>query len=382
MEAALSSPFDRFESRIEALPAAHQRGIRRFFERLQGFLSQARLNRAQSQVIAEHLVRLGERERNPANTGNIEDLFCHTLLDTGDPLRAFAQALADSCKVVPLDPEAPLWPQVRTVDGSRWYRKVGDFDHLGPGDAMLVAHTMVAYGDSEMWRSAQDLVRATHPILQTEAVEQQVAKMAVQSQHLPSSAFVLARAAGLTIDCGPLYRAAGYSDEQVETAQRFYDICSQFEPSWSKAFVEGLIPTDQKWSRWRRSFLDARRDLPPELIYQLSSDTLTNFLEGTLESGKWTDASVFFGGVTRPQDVPAHLARIVNQYIAEHVALHDRPAVELVHAVAEPLRPWGVGFKQGRAEVIAERPPKEAELVDQFNAAWARKNGSALDEAG
>ncbi|HJL42194.1 MAG TPA: hypothetical protein RMG48_12915 [Myxococcales bacterium LLY-WYZ-16_1] len=371
-----------YRSRVDALSPSHQRGILRFCARLDTFVEEARLNRPQAEVIVEHLVRLGERRRNPANTGNIEDLFCHTLVDTGDVLRAYAQVLADSCKVVPLDSDAPLWPALRTPDGARWYEQVGDLDHLSDGDAMLVSHTMVAYGDTEMWSSARDLVRATEPQLPGPEVEQEVARMAVQSQHLPSSAFVLARAHGLTIDCPPLYAAAGYDEIQIRNAQRFYDICSEFEPRWADAFVEGFIPTDQAWTRWRRAFLEARKALPPELVYQLSSDTLTNFLEGTLESGKWTDASVFFGGVTRAEDVPSHLARIVNQYLAEHVALHDRPATELVRAVAEPLRPWGIGFSQGRAHVASSHPPKQAELQVQFEDAWARKQGHRLGGAG
>lgn len=374
MDARLSSVPEGFRARVQVLPAAHQRSIARFCARLNEFGRTGRLNPPQIEIVTEHLVRLGERKRNPANTGNIEDLFCHTLVDTQDPLRAYAQALADSAKVVPLDPQAELRPAVRTVDGSKWFRRVADFAPMSPGDTMLVAHTMVAYGDPEMWESAQKLVRATLDVTEDE-VQRQVARMAVQSQHLPSSAFVLARAHGLTIDCRPLYEAAGYDDAQIEAAQTFYDICSTFDPHWAEAFVEGFIPTDRQWSVWRRAFLEARKALPPELIYQLSSDTLTNFLHGTLESGKWTDASVFFGGVTRPEDVPQHIARIVNQYIAEHIALHDRPAVELVEAVAAPLRPWGIGFDQVEAQVVDAHPEKWPELVDQFNDAWARKHG-------
>lgn len=362
--------------RIEALSPEHQRGVSRFVARLSSFEREGRLGADQVAVVTEHLVRLGERDRNPANTGNIEDLFCHTLLDTGDPLRAYAQALADSVKIVPMKPDSRLWPMMRTRDGARWYAHVRDFDHLDEADVMLVTHTMVAYGDEEMWASAGQMVAVTHPHLDADGVEQEVSRMAVQSQHLPSSSFVLARAHGLTIDCEPLYRAAGYDDHTIESAQRFYDICSEFEPEWTESFIEGLIPSDAAWTSWRAAFLDSRQHLPQELVYQLSSDTLTNFLDGTLESGKWTDASVFFGGVTRPDDVPHHIARIVNQYIAEHVALHDRPAAELVAATRDALRPWGIGFSNQRAVVSNEHPEKRPELEDQFNAAWARKRGA------
>lgn len=365
-----------YADRIQALSPEHQRGTLRFVGRLLDFQAEGRLSHEQVEVVVEHLVRLGERGRNPANTGNIEDLFCHTLVDTADPLRAYAQALADSVKIVPMDPDARLWPAMRTRDRSRWYAHVRDFDHLEDADVMLVTHTMVAFGDSEMWASARRMVAVTHPRLDVNEVERQVSRMAVQSQHLPSSSFVLARAHGLTIDCEPLYRAAGYDDPTIHAAQRFYDICSEFDPDWTDVFVDGHVPAGPSWTGWRRAFLDARRELPPELIYQLSSDTLTNFLDGTLESGKWTDASVFFGGVTRPDEVPDHIARIVNQYIAEHVALHDRPASELVAATREALRPWGIGFEEHRAVVVNHAPEKRSELEDQFRAAWARKSGA------
>lgn len=362
---------ERAERRAR-LSDAHQKGFDRFHARLSEFEAQGLLSRAQVEVVLEHLLRLGERGRNPANTGNIEDLFCHTLADTADPIRAYAQALADSVKVVPMDPQARLVPLLRTLDGSRWFRAVGDFTHLSEADRMLVTHTMVAYGDAEMWQSASDLVRATYPRLNEAGVDREVARMAVQSQHLPSSSFVLARARGLTLECSELWLRAGYSEEEAAQAQHFYDVCAVYDPEWSEAFVEGLIPEGEEWRSWRAEYLEARSRLPAELIYQLSSDTLTNFFEGTLESGKWTDASVAFHGVKSPDLVPDSIARIVNQYIAEHIALHDRPAEEIASACAEFLLPWGIAFENGRA-VVASRPPAKAALLrDQFDAAWAR----------
>ncbi len=363
-----------WQRRLLALDVDHRRGIQRFADRLSDFEARGLLSAEQRSVVTEFLLRLGERRRNPANTGNIEDLFCHTLEDTQDPIRAFAQAIADSVKVVPMDQEAPLLPTLCRLDRSKRYEKVGALDHLSAGDKMLVAHTMVAYGDAETWAAAASLVRATHPGDSAEAVDQAVAKMAVQSQHLPSSSFVLARAAGLTIDCEPLYRRAGYDFETIQNAQRFYDVCGSFLPRWSEAFVDGQIPDGPDWEAWRGEYLASRTTLPPELVYQLASDTLTNFMGGTLESGKWTDASVFFNGVTAAVDVPRAIARIVNQYIAEHVALHDRPPHELTLACAETLMPWGVGFEQDRAVVLPTTPEKAAELEAQFAAAWARKN--------
>ena len=367
---------ERYAERLSALNLEHQRGIRRFRKRLETFVKQGMLTANQALVVTEHLLRLGERGRNPANTGNIEDLFCYTLQDTQDPIRAYAQALADSVKVVPMDPQARLFPQIRR--GPRRYRRVGDLDHLSEGDRMLVAHTMVAYGDQEMWDSACEFVRLTLQAPSEETVQQKVARMAVQSQHLPSSSFVLARAASLTIDCKPLYEAAGYDEDVIEAAQSFYDTCAEFNPGWASDFVNGRVPRGRTWLQWRARYLNNRAHLPPELIYQLSSDTLTNFLDGTLESGKWTDASVTFGGVRRVEDVPHALARIVNQYIAEHIALHDRPASELTVACAGPLRPWGISFQNDRAVVVEDRPEKAELLRIQFEAAWNRKqNGKA-----
>ncbi|MBK8010673.1 MAG: hypothetical protein IPK13_04945 [Deltaproteobacteria bacterium] len=368
-----ASEATRLHERLRVLSPEHQRTILRFEQRLRAFETNDQLSAGQCVVVLEHLVRLGERGRNPANTGNIEDLFCHTLVDTGDPIRAFAQALADSVKVVPMDEDAPLLPVMRSLKDGRSYRFVRDFKTMSPGDKMLVTHTMVAYGDEEMWMSARAFVQATWPEAGATFIDREVAKMAVQSQHLPSSTFVLSRAHGLTLECAPLYRRAGYDEDAIARAQAFYDTCAEFAPEWASAFVRGNVPTDAAWNRWRRRYLKARDGLPEELIYQLSSDTLTNFLEGTLESGKWTDATVFFGGVTRPSQIPEALAAIVNQYIAEHVALHDRPADELITACQVTLEPWGIGFVHGRAQLIDRSPPKADELEAQFKAAWARK---------
>jgi hypothetical protein len=364
----------RINDRLAALSEDHQRGILRFQRRLSDFKRAGLLNDAQCSIVEEYLLRLGERKMNPANTGNIEDLFCYTLADTRDPIRAFAQALADSVKVVPMDDTAPLHPLVRTLDGKRTFRRVGDFTHLDAGDKMLVTHTMVAYGDVEMRDFAIELIQVTRANIDPSGIERELAKMAVQSQHHPSSSFVLARAKGLTIDVAELYGRAGYNDKQARDAQRFYDICAEYQPSWTKDFLAGDIPVGLEWQDWRTRYVEARRSLPQELVYQLASDTLTNFLQGTLESGKWTDASVMFGGVTDARDIPASIARIVNQYIAEHIALHDGPAVDLTIACADTLRPWGIGFENDRAVVLPEGPEKTQALRLQFEAAWARKN--------
>jgi hypothetical protein len=365
---------DRFEQRLAALSQEHQRGIIRFRRRLMEFKKNGLLTDKQSSIVEEHLLRLGERNRNPANTGNIEDLFCYTLNDTKDPVRAYAQALADSVKVVPMNDDDPLLPSIKSLDRKQTFTKVGDFAQLNPGDKMLVTHTMVAYGDGEMRESAAELIRVTNPTIDRAGIERQLAKMAVQSQHHPSSTFVLARARGLTIDVADLYREAGYVEKQVKEAQRFYDICAEYQPSWTESFLAGEIPQGQQWEDWRARYIEARRHLPAELIYQLASDTLTNFLQGTLESGKWTDASVMFGGVTDARDIPPAIARIVNQYIAEHIALHDGPPGDLTLACADTLRPWGITFENDRAVVMPEGPEKTDALRVQFEAAWARKN--------
>ncbi|MGF1508876.1 MAG: hypothetical protein ACFB9M_05155 [Myxococcota bacterium] len=363
---------EALRTRFGDLPPEHHAGTRRFFHRLDAALHAGALSLPQLAVVADHVLRLGERGRNPANTGNIEDLFFYTLADTKDVLRAFAQAVADSAKVVPMDPDAPLWPFLRNTETGVFFRRVKDLD-LSDGDAMLVAHTMVAFGDEEMWSSCMKLVEVTFPSFDRQAILRETSRMAVQSQHLPSSAFVMARAHGITVDCAPLYRDAGYDEDQIRVAQHFYDVGSRFSPEWATPFLEGRGPEGQAWQTWRRTYLEARTALPEALQYQLSSDTLTNFLEGTLESGKWTDASVFFGGITRVEDVPDHVASIINQYLAEHRELHDRPTDELIRASAGPLEPWGIGFVEGRARVVNRQPPRQASLEAQFRAAWQRK---------
>lgn len=368
---------DGVERRIAVLPEAHRRGIQRFRKRGIDLIARGFLNPRQAEILVEHLLLLAERQLNPANTGNLEDLFCYTLVDTRDPVRAFAQVLADSVKVVPMDENAPLWPRIRRLADAKVCARVRDLEGYDAGDKMLISHTMVAYGDPQIRALAASFVRATKPELAEQDVEREVAKMAVQSQHGPSSTFVLARMHGLTVDVGDLYRAAGYDEEQVADAQAFYDVCATFRPEWVHVFLAGGTPESPEWERWRELYLSLRQRLPSELIYQLSSDTLTNFLEGTLESGKWTDASIFFGGVTEAKEIPKALAQIVNQYIAEHVALHDRPAQELMEAVEQPLEPWGVGFSSGRAIPLPEGPRKIDELRAQFEAAWARKMKAA-----
>lgn len=364
----------RFEQRIAVLSQDHQRGILRFQRRLFEFERVGLLTEAQATIVEEHLVRLGERGRNPANTGNIEDLFCYTLNDTHDPVRAFAQALADSVKVVPMPDDAKLFPVLRKLGSRERFERVGDFALMNPGDKMLVTHTMVAYGDDEMREAARELIRVTSPRASRAELDRELAKMIVQSQHHPSSTFVLARARGLTIELEDLYGEAGYSHDTTKHAQRFYDICAEYVPEWTQSFLAGDIPVGPAWEDWRARYIDARKHLPEELVYQLASDTLTNFLQGTLESGKWTDASVMFGGVTDVRDIPRAIALIVNQYIAEHVALHDGPPGDLTLACAETLRPWGIGFENDRAVVIPEGPEKTDALEAQFTAAWARKN--------
>jgi hypothetical protein len=360
------------EARRAALSHRHQVAINRFDEKLRAAIETKQLNDDQYAVVIEHLIRLGERNRNAANTGNLQDLFCYTLTDTKNPIRAYAQALADSIKVVPMDEDAVLYPRLRDASTGKLIHRIRDLDTLGPADKMLVAHTMVAYGDSEMTNSAHSFIRATIPSASENDIEREFARMVVQSQHGPSSTFVLARARNLTVELDELYERAGYAAQVIQEATEFYRVCAQFDPSWVQPFLSGFIPTTSAWSRWRYDYLNRRQHLPDELIYQLSSDTLTNFLDGTMQSGKWTDASIMFGGVTEANQIPGALARIVNQYIAEHVALHDRPAQELLDAVAEPLKPWGIAFSSGRAVAIEhDAVEKSDELQSQFEATWS-----------
>lgn len=360
-------------AQLAALGEAHQRVLSRFFAALHGWQGRGALSAGQVALISTQLLSLAERFDNPSNTGNLEDLFNFTLEDTGDPIRAYAQVLADAMKVVPLPEHTPLWPALRRVsDGSRVSR-IGELRGMPVGDRMLVAHTMAAFGDPELRASAEALVRLSHPGLSEAEVQQAVARMAVQSQHLPSSTFVLARAAGLTVECAAMYEAAGYSPAQAEAAQRFYDVCARFDPAWAEDFVAGRIPQSPSWRAWRARYLSLRADLVPELVYQLSSDTLTNFGEGTMESGKWTEACVFFGRVPSPEHIPEALCRTVNQYIAENIALHDLPADTLIEACRAHLEPWGISFKGGLAYVFSARPARARTMLRQFEAATLRR---------
>ncbi len=366
-------------ARLDGVPEEHRASISHFYRSLTRHVHEGLLTIEQADIVREHLLRLAERGSNPANTGNIEDLFCFTLRDTGDSVRAFAQALADCMKVVPMDDEAWLHPRLRSLDGTRTFSQVKDLTHLGPADKMLVAHTMVAYGDADMRGFAKGMIRATSPRLDDVGVEQEFAKMVVQSQHHPSSTFVLARASGLTLEVPPVYEAAGYSEGSIRDAQAFYDICARFEPGWSESFADGVIPRVPAWLDWRAAYLDARSKLPLDLLYQLVSDTLTNFLDGTMESGKWTDASVVFGEAHSATDVLPALARIVNRYIAEHIALHDRTAYELIRECTPHLAPWGIGFEGESAVVMPGLPERFDSVKAQFEAAWRRRE--AMDGA-
>jgi hypothetical protein len=369
-----SNTLPQTDSRRAALDIRHQVAIERFEAKLQIAVEAKALNQTQFDIVLEHLIRLGERGCNAANTGNLQDLFCYTLDDTKNPIRAYAQALADSIKIVPMDEDAVLCPRLREAESNKLIKKVSDLSHYGPGDKMLIAHTMVAYGDGEISKSARAFIRATIPEASSDHIEREFARMVVQSQHGPSSTFVLARARSLTLELDELYERAGYTASVINEASEFYRVCAQFDPAWVQPFLSGFIPTTTPWARWRYDYLEHRQNLPDELIYQLSSDTLTNFLDGTLQSGKWTDASIMFGGVTEASAFPAALARIVNQYIAEHVALHDRPAEELVEAVAQPLKPWGVGFSGGRAVSMDAARIENREIIQaQFDATWARR---------
>lgn len=370
----LSTPSDRaLQARLSALSHEHQDSLRPFFHGLDAFVSKQALSRAAAAVVKGHLLLLAERGGSPSNTGNLEDLFVYTLADTQDPIRSFAQVLADSAKVVPMPEDSPLWPPLRGLTDQKRYTRISDLVDLSDGDRMLVCHTMVAYADPDYLAAAEAMVRTQAPELDPAGTAQAVAKMAVQSQHLPSSTFVMARASGLTHECAELYRQAGYSEAKAEAAQAFYDVCAAFEPPWADAFADGYIPTDPRWPTWRRAYLKLRQNLPEELIYQLASDTRTNFGPATLESGKWTEAVVAFGDVDTPEQVPSALARTVNQYLAEHVALHDQPRAPLIEAWTHCLAPWGIAFEDGRAFAHSDRPARFSRIQAQFESALHRK---------
>lgn len=359
--------------RIAALGPLHRPEVSAFVDRVEAARAAGRLNAEQAAIVAEHAVRLGERQRDPANTGNIEDLFFHTLEDTGDPTQAFAQALADSIKTVPLASTTPLYPAlIRTRDGRR-VTEAGGLEDLGPMDTMLVSHTMAAYGDPEMWTAAERFVAATHPDLDRVAQQHEAHRMAAQSQHLPSCTFVMARAHGYTLDVEPLYERAGFAAERGRAARAFYDHCAAFAPEWANTFALGTSPTTPDWRSWAERFRDLQTALPNALRYQLYSDTMTNFLEGTMRSGKWTDTVVRAGLVRSRDDLISGVCAIANQYLAEYDALHGRPIRELIERWQSALKPWGIRFADDRAEPA----PGRCEREDAWDQQWARAQDRA-----
>ncbi len=370
-EAAISA-------RILALKPEHQESAKRFAAELEAVVNEGLLNQKQADIVLNHVLRLGERGRNAANTGNVQDLFFYTLRDTKDPLRALAQLLADSIKIVPMPEEAELIPPVRDAregeDNGKIYHHISELP-LNPGQKMLTMHTNIAYSDSEQAETARAMIKATFPRCRQVKKEMLFWRMVAQSQHMPSSSFVLAAARGLVFETAEIFTKAGYSEAEVAAAGKFFAVASRFNPAWLGPFINALPRTDAAYLAWLKEYQAARKGLPLELKYQLMTDTLTNFCAGTMASGKWVDSVVAFSGVKTLEELPAAIAKVVNQYMAEFIDLQGEPAEHFIATVKPLLVDYGIVFDKKSSFFAAsgKKPKRAEEMAAQLAAALAKQ---------
>jgi len=360
----------------------HVYAYRRFAKAIRRFLSSKVLSDKQAEIVLDHVELLAKRDYNAANTGNLEDLFTYTLQDTKDPVRAFAQMLADSTKIVPMPAQAKLLPPVKdkrpkSVTRNKTLRRVEQLELAGP-QAMLVTHTNVAYSDPEFAEEARAMLKATYPRSRASTLERRFQRMVMQSQHMPSSSFVLAAATGLVFQTKKLFTDAGCTKKQIAAAHGFFSTAAEFNPKWLGLFMSAGPRDDPSYLAWLDRYHQHRAGLPDDLKYQLYTDTLTNFLPGTMHSGKWVDAVVQFSNVRKLDGVPPALAKVVNQYLAEFVDLHRGSPKLFVRVVKKSLAKFGVVFRDGRF-CDDEVPEHEVELVrHQFDTAWDRRIASGV----
>jgi hypothetical protein len=366
----------RFEERLSRLSPAHQVETRLFVRDLNEAIGAKLVTEAEAAIVAEHVIELGERGRNASNTGNLRDLFVHTLRETRDPVRAFAQVLADSVKVVPMPDDAQLEPPLRVIYGSR----TGPIERISdlPVPAfvkMLVAHTAVAYSDPRMAEAMRAMIRATHQDASPPEVERRLGEAALQSQHLPSSSFVMSFGSGMKLDVLAM-KGVSLPPEDRALFAALFEVAAEFDPTWLKAFKRGEAPRGHRFEQWQARYRAAVDGLPGEvgdaLRYQLATDTLTNFCEGTMSSGKWFDAVVRFEGARTRAEAIAGVARIVRQYQAEWTILHGRPLEEMNATVGPVLARYGIGFdEQGLAELRTDSPELRRAIDTQIERAFA-----------
>lgn len=368
----------KYEERLAKLPAVYKASTISFANDLQAAVAEGLLSERQSAIVLDHVLRLGERGRNPANTGNVQDLFFYTLRDTGDPIRAMAQLLADSIKIVPMPEDAVLIPPMRDVrDGKKdgaVFRTVGEL-FLNPGQKMLCCHTNIAYSDEEQAASARAMIKATVPHARLVKKEQLFWRMVVQSQHMPSSSFVLAAVRGLSFEIDDIYAKAGYSAEETAAARAFYEVSSRFNPQWLGAFINAQPRTDAAYLAWLDEYRAARAGLPEDLKYQLMTDTLTNFCTGTMTSGKWVDSTVAFSGVKTMEELPAAIAKVVNQYMAEFIDLQGESAQSFVKVVKPLVADFGIDYDKASGIFAAsgKKPKNYALMAQQLEISLAKQ---------
>lgn len=390
------------------LSDAHRVQLEGFAQSLAGHVQRRRMTTAQADVVWNYLVDLAMRvdggPRDPANTGNLRDLFDETLARTGNVVSAFSQVVADSHKVVPLDGAMRLSPAFIKVsdaaDGGlvRKYQTVRELREAFGGsevNLMLIAHTAVAFADPTTRGALEALIRLGEPAITDEALATRVASETLAGQHLASSAFVMGAASGWALDLGTLAAEAGVVDpEVVEAAAAFAEVAGRFDPEWfAPIFMGGETPPPE-FDAWLAEYRARYRDLPSALKVQLRFDTMTNFGPGTVASGKWTRLGIAFANPPLSvNDVPslsAAIARVANQYQREWTLLHGGSPAAFRAAVPE-LAALGVVvdggvFVSNPAAITEEgRRTMERQLADMLPAAFSEAavaSGSWVKAAG
>jgi hypothetical protein len=215
---------------------------------------------------------------------------------------------------------------------------------------MLIWHTSFAFVDPVSSQQMTKMMATMHPELSKSALARELARVALAMQHLPSSSFVLAKAAeaGVKIYVEDLARAAGYSPEQAEQFQHFYNVSGTFKSEWLPSFSTPEGPTGSEFGQWKAKYRQAYKQLPSHLKFQLWTDTLTNF--GTGSMAKWlpiAKSQVPQGIPVTVDSILQTLATIVLQYQNEWVHLHGRSAKSFIEANQERLREYGIIFEAG-----------------------------------
>lgn len=357
------------------MPEEFQADAYRFKYRLKLCRESGRLNELQADLVMKFILHLGEGGYSPSNTGNLEDLFFYTLLDTNNHNQAFAQLIADSDKRVHVNHDRKFAFPLAADYGVR-KNSMSEMEGFSDLDKMLVAHTLVAFGSQYRKRFVMEFAQTTGDGSATFLL-----RSALQAQHMPSSTFIMSRMQGHYPWVTDAYLEAGYSEWIAKRTQDFYMHAAEFDPEWEESFAKGEAPHCVEYGLWQKHFLDFRKQLTPELQYQLRTDKTTNFLTGTMSSGKWMNILVAQGDVESPQDFPLALSNLLNRYSNEFVKLEDRPISEIIDLwEANGIKDFGIYFDRDELAVPASPTPEKADLmISQFESA---KTARSLVESG